>query len=316
MGLTAIVCACIFRLFAIGAPEKLWNLLTQPNTAAFLIYLETGHDVRFSPSLEAFSPEFVETPAPVIPEPTEEPLPSFSDPEAVELYYGCRVSPDIGELLVQPLSWDLTGEGPTVLILHTHTTESYTKNGESYREVSQWRTLDEEYNMLKIGEHLVELLKQKGITAVQDREIHDYPSYNGSYTHARKSVEAWLTEYPTIQLVLDLHRDASGGDSGQLRTLAEVDGERSAQLMVVLGTNHERYEENLCLGLKLHAALEQLSPGVARPLQLRGQRFNQDLCPGMLLIEVGAAGNTQEEALRASGVLAEAVALLARGTGP
>ena len=59
-----------------------------------------------------------------------------------------------------------------------------------------------------------------------------------------------------------------------------MEGETSAQLMVVIGTNHENYEENLSLGLKLHALLEQRSPGIMRPLQLRGQRFNQDLNPG------------------------------------
>ena len=62
--------------------------------------------------------------------------------------------------------------------------------------------------------------------------------------------------------------------------------------MIVIGTNHEAYEENLSLGLKLHVQLEQLFPGIMRPLQLRAQRFNQDLSPGALLIEVGAAGNT------------------------
>ena len=158
------------------------------------------------------------------------------------------------------------------------------------------------------------MLGENGIDAVQDREIHDYPSYNGSYTDARNYIRAYLEEYPTIQLVLDLHRDAAEGANGQLRTLANVNGEKAAQLMVVLGTNHEAYEENLSLALKLHAQLETQCPGITRPLQLRSQRFNQDLCPGALLIEVGAAGNTHDEAMLAAEQLAEAIAALARGT--
>lgn len=314
VGITAILCALVFRLFDMGLPEKIAAWLCEPNTASFLIYLETGRDVRFSPSLEAFSPDFMESPPPAIPEPTEPPIPSFSDPEIVELYFAANKNPDIETLLAQPLQWELHGDEPRVLILHTHSTESYTQAGEDYVETSDWRTLDERYNMLSIGDRVVEILEENGITAIQDRELYDYPSYNGSYTRARKSIAAYLEEYPSIQLVLDLHRDASGGENGQMRTLAQVEGETSAQLMVVLGTNHEKYEENLSLALKLHAQLETQNSGIMRPLQLRSQRFNQDLCSGALLIEVGAAGNTHAEALRAAGELAEAIAALARGT--
>lgn len=314
VGLTAILCAIVFRLMAEGLPEKLLSWLRQPDTAAFFLYLETGRDVRFSPSQEAFSPDFVESPPPAIPEPTEPPIPAFSDPDAVELYYACRVSPDIEALLTRPLQWNLREEGPSVLILHTHSTESYTKNGEAYKETSQWRTLDENYNMLSIGAEVAGLLEENGIGVVQDRELHDYPSYNGSYVDARKSIGEYLEDYPSVRLILDLHRDASEGAGGQLRTAAKVQGQTSAQLMIVLGTNHEHYEENLSLALKLHAQLEALAPGITRPLQLRAQRFNQDLSAGALLIEVGAAGNTHAEALLAAQVLAQAVAALAKGT--
>ena len=314
VGGSAILCALVFRLFAMGIPEKVVSRLTRPDTAAFLAYLETGRSVRFSPSLEAFSPDFMESPPPSGPEPTQPPLPSFSDPEIVEVYNASAKKPDIGELLAEPLTWELRGEEPSVLILHTHTTESYTKNGEDYRETASWRTLDEAYNMLSVGQQVVQDLAEYGITAVQDRNLHDYPSYNGSYTDARKSIRAWMEEYPSIRLVLDLHRDASEGSGGQLRTAASVEGQTAAQLMLVLGTNHDGYEENLSLALKLHAQLESQCPGITRPLQLRSARFNQDLCPGALLVEVGAAGNTHAEALLAARELAKAVAVLAEGT--
>ncbi len=313
VGRTAVLLALALRLWAAGVPEKLLSFLLEPETLSFLIYLETGRDVRFSPSLEGFSPDFVESPPPVPPQPPEPEIPAFSETEEVTLYYAVNRSPDIQTLLQQPLSWNLRGEEPTVLILHTHSTESYTKKGEDYRESSQWRTLDEEYNMLSIGALVAQALAEAGIPSIQHRELNDYPSYNGSYTRARKTLASYLEEYPSIQLVLDLHRDASEGEHGQMRTLAQVDGQSSAQLMLVLGTNHEGYEENLSLALKLHAQLERDNPGIMRPLQLRSQRFNQDLSPGALIVEVGAAGNSHREARLSAQALAQAIIALANG---
>ena len=232
----------------------------------------------------------------------------------MELYYAVRKDPDIDALLAKPLQWKLFGEEPTVLILHTHTTESYTKQGEDYKETSSWRTLDEGYNMLAIGDLVAGILQENGIGVVHERQFHDYPSYSGSYIRSRQSIREQLKEHPGIRLNLDLHRDAAGEGANQMRTQAEVDGEASAQLMVVIGTNHENYEENLSLGLKLHVQLENQAPGIMRPLQLRSQRFNQDFSSGALLIEVGAAGNSHPEARIAAEELAKAIVVLSRGT--
>jgi len=321
VGLSAILCAIVFRPYAAGAPERFLSWLKSPEAASFFVYLETGRDVRFLPSSQVFSPEFAgESSVPLFSDiPAEKPAFSASDAEYVSVYYACGLRPEVKELITKPLSWDLTAPEPTVLILHTHTTESYTKNGEDYEESSAWRTLDENYNMLSIGDHLGQLLAQNGITAIHDRTLHDYPSYNGSYNHARKSIAAYLKEYPSIRLVLDLHRDAADTGSGQLRTLAQSDGRQIAQLMLVMGTDeaglrHPGWEENLSLALKLHTTLERQCPGIMRPLILRSQRFNQDMSPGALLVEVGAAGNTHTEALAATEVLAKAIVTLAKGT--
>ena len=314
VGYTAVLCAVLLRLFAAGLPQELYIRYLQPNIAAFFQEQETGHDVRFSSSLDTFTPDFMESPPPSLPEVTEIPLPTFSGEEDVELYYGVKKQPDIAALLAKPLNWELRGQQPTVLILHTHPTESYTRKGEDYRESASWRTLDEGYNMVSIGETVREILEENGIGVIHHRELNDYPSYNGSYTRARKTLRELLKENPRILLVLDLHRDAAGDEHNQMRTQATVAGQPSAQLMMVIGTNHPDYEENLSLGLKLHARLEQQAPGIMRPLQLRAQRFNQDLSPGALLIEVGAAGNTHPEAHTAARELAKAIVALARGT--
>ena len=309
----AILCAVTFRLFSHGLPETLTAFLSKSNISAFLTYLETGRNVRFSPSIQIFSPHFVESPPAALPErPPEPTLPSYEDVPAVWNQSG--VQADLEALLAEPLEWKLLTAEPTVLIFHTHTTESYTRRDEPYVEISSWRTLDKNYNMCAIGAEVGRLLTEAGISVVLDCTVHDYPGYNGSYVRARKTIRTALEQYPSIRLVLDLHRDASGEDGRQLRTLAETGSGTAAQLMPVVGTNHENFEENLSLALKLSAQLERQFPGITRPLQLRNSRFNQDLHPAALLVEVGAAGNTHAEALAAARELAKAIIALSNGT--
>lgn len=320
LGAVLVTLALGLRLTAAGwEPMLAW--LGRAEVQSFLIYLETGRNVRFSPSLEENSNFAGESPPPfqldIAPA-----LPVFSPEDAlgVAMTNATGLTPDVASLLQTTLTWDLQSKEPTVLILHTHATESYTKSGETYQETAAFRTLDEGYNMLSIGDRVAEILSQNGIAVVHDRETHDYPSYNGSYNHARESIAFYLDRYPSIQLVLDLHRDASGDLANQFRPLANVAGTSCAQLMLVVGTDaagltHPNWQENLSLGLKLHTQLERIAPGITRPVNLRSSRFNQDLSPGALLIEVGAAGNTHPEALRAAEILAQAIVDLAKGSG-
>ncbi len=321
LGTATVLCAIALRLILLGIPGKVLSWVVRPDIAAFLIYLETGRDVRFSAPSQVFHPEYApESAAPMAGEPEVLPVFSGEDAGTLEVYYACTSRPDLEAALEAPLAWDLTIPEPTVLILHTHTTESYTKGSENYKETSSWRTLDENYNMLSIGDALGRVLAREGLTAVHDRQIHDYPSYNGSYNHARSAIAEYLAQYPTIRLVLDLHRDAADTEDGQLRPLVTLEGTPTARLMMVLGTgdgglSHPHWEDNLSLAVKLHTQLERQAPGITRPLLLRSQRFNQDLHPGALLVEVGAAGNTHSEALAAAEQLGLAIAALARGCG-
>ena len=321
LGAALIACALVVRLADTPILQKLSDAFANPKITSLLIYLETGRSVRFSPSSET-SPVFaLESAIPDFARAAAEP-PAFSpeDAEAIEMRYNCNRRPDLGALIARPLDWDLTGTEPTVLILHTHATESYTRSqGEDYQETAAFRTLDEGYNMLSVGERLAQVLSAGGITAIQDRTLHDYPSYNGSYNHARKAVRQYLEEYPSIRLVLDLHRDASGDNRNQLRTHCDLEGRDSAQLMLVVGSDagglkHPAWEENLALALKLQVTTDSVAPGIMRYVNLRGQRFNQDLLPGMLLVEVGGAGNTHAEALLAVEALAQGILELAKGT--
>ena len=316
VGALAVALAIALKLAA-GGYQPLIALLAKEETQRFLLYLETGRVIR---------PDTGSAPTQIYhagesPAPAETALPVFTadDAAGMEMTYRCSLRPDLESLMDQPLSWDLYGSQPTVLILHTHTTESYTQAGDDrYQASSAYRTLDEGHNMIAIGDALAEYLAERGIVAIHDRSFHDYPSYSGSYTHARETIEEYLQEYPSIQLVLDLHRDASGEGSSQLKTHATVDGADAAQLMLVVGTNatrtHPNWQENLALALKFQRVLESLAPGITRPINLRSERFNQDLLPGVLLVEVGAAGNTRAEALAAVAVLGDAIVVLARGS--
>lgn len=311
VGAIAVAGALLLRLVSGDLPGKLIHFFSRPDTMTVMMFLETGTVVR--------------TPQPQVTEPATEPttpalsateLPVFSaaDAQLVQIHNASGKKPDVAALLQEPLAWDLTTAEPTVLILHTHASESYADCSDNYR------SLEEENNMLAVGQYIQEALEQAGICVIHDCTIHDYPSYNGSYTHARKSIQAYLDEYPSICLVLDIHRDAMEDSSGnQIATTATVDGQACAKLMMVVGTNagglqHPNWEENMALAVKLHVQLEKLYPGITRPISLRSQRFNQDLSTGAMLIEVGAAGNTQQQALNAAKYLSDAIISLSQGT--
>ena len=318
MGAAVIAGVILLRLFSRGAFAPLVQALTRPETVAVLLYLETGRVVRpYAPltyPAESAIPEWSEAP----PQPS---VPTFTpeDLSLLDLDNETDYDPDLADLVTRPLRWDLTQDQPTVLILHTHGTESYTPSPEEdYSESGDYRTLDEGYNMISIGELVANRLENAGISVIHDRAFHDYPSYNGSYSNARQSIEAILEENPDICLVLDLHRDAAATVNGQMDTSATVNGRESAQLMIVVGTDdgglsHPNWQENLSLGLKLQLQLEKLHPGLCRPMNLCAERFNGDESPGALLIEVGAAGNTRPEAILAASALADGIIALARG---
>ena len=311
------VMACVLLAPLLGdLAEAAARVFSEPRVAEFLIYLETGRPVRLeAPQRETTQPETTE-PETTAPETQPPKLPFlFETQEAdrVQLSDFTGYSPDLEALLTSPLTWDLTSQGPAVLILHTHATESYTGT-------PGYRTEDPERNMLRVGAEIARVLEENGIGVIHDTTLHDKPSYNGSYNAARKTIAARLEEYPSIRLVLDVHRDALElTDEVQLSTHALVDGQDSAQLMLVMGTNagglyHPNWRDNLSVAVKLQTLLEGEHPGLFRAMQLRTERFNQDLSPAGMLLEVGAAGDTLEEALAAARAFAQGIVALAQGS--
>ena len=317
LGITCIVLAVAFRLLSAGFFHPFFTLLHQFG-APFPLSWETGQALHPTPQIPTAAPTSPQETHPV-PPPTQPQVLTF-DPEelsGISITYHAALSPSLENLLTQPLSWELSAKEPTVLIIHTHTTETYTGSHIPYD--GDYRTLDERYNMVCVGKELQQALRQRGICALHDTTIYDYPDYDSAYAAARNSIEEYLRRYPSIQMVLDLHRDASNTPTGQLTTSAIAGGQKTAQLMMVVGTDagglyHPNWQENLALALKLTALLERSDPGISRPIDLRTQRFNMDLTPGSLLVEVGAAGDTPEEARIAVHALAQAIAELSQGS--
>ena len=244
------------------------------------------------------------------PEPTYTP-PVFSAEEAdgIRIAGACSYTPDKQTLLLQPSSLDFQQDGPTVLIVHTHSSEAYTMEaGFEYPESDELRTQDSRYSVIRIGDEIAQILQDAGIEVLHDTEPNDYPNYNGAYERMRQTIEGYLAAYPTIQMVLDLHRDAAEDAGGvPVALTAYPDGEACAELMLVVGTDegglpHPDWQENLANALKLQALLNRSAPGLCRDLDLRTERFNQHETLGSLLVEVGASGNTLAEALRAKGL--------------
>ena len=257
---------------------------------------------------------------PAAEEPIEEAaaIPVFGESEEAFVQVNASWDVDVLSLLKEPLEWNLKGASPTVLILHSHATESFEKEP-GYEETSPYRSLDTGYNMVSIGKRVAEILEAGGIRVIHDETLYDYPNYNDAYIHAREAIEKHLAENPSICMVLDLHRDAAEDAAGNQKTsTVTIDGVSTANLMLVMGSNKgnrvfPNWERNLALAVKLQAQLEQTTPGLCKPINLVTSRYNQDLSTGALLVEVGTAGNTRAEALAAAEHLAQGILALENG---
>lgn len=234
--------------------------------------------------------------------------------EAIGLRGNCSYPVDKAALLLRPLNWTFL-PGPKVLIIHSHSSEAYAQSeGHSYVPSAEYRTLDPANNVIAVGDALAEALAELGVELIHDRSINDYPSYNNSYASAREKIQGYLERYPSIVMVIDLHRDAM---DKPVREVAELDGQVLAPLMLAVGTDegglsHPHWEDNLSCGLKLQALGLREAPGLFRKLSFRKERFNMDLTPGSLIVEAGSTGNTLPEAVASMRYLARCVAELLR----
>lgn len=212
---------------------------------------------------------------------------------------------------------------PQVLILHTHTTESYmTYYAGYYNNEDVGRPTDVHKNICAVGEVLANRLRSAGIGVIHDTALYDYPEYTGAYGRSRQTVEEITEKYPSICLVIDLHRDAILRDSvTRVKPTVTVDGQKAAQVMLVLGAGESAdnpnptWRENVRLGFRLASALAAIEPDLSRPVSLTESNYNQHLLPqgAMLLLEIGTDVNTFSEAMVSASLVGDALVSIMNG---
>lgn len=260
--------------------------------------------------------------------PTPDPNRSWAPVEEIQLEGGQQVADFFvkdttgsGTDLLQDLeaapSVNLKGDGtPEILIYHTHTSEAYSDSytGFYYTDMAT-RTDDPDQSVVAAGEALKQALESYGFGVIHDTTVND-TLYNGSYQRSWEVLQKNLEAYPTIQVTIDVHRDSMTTDSGvKYKPTATIDGRKAAQVMLIAGCDADggwgdfpRWEENLRLALKIQQKLQQLSPGLARPLNFSNSKYNMNATPGSLLVEVGTEVNTPAEARWAATLTGEAIA--------
>lgn len=208
---------------------------------------------------------------------------------------------EINKLLQRVPQLNLSEEGPQILIVHTHTSESYNETGQDWYTDQDTRSTDNSRNMVHMGEVLSQTLTEAGYEVIHCQKRHD-KDFNASYSQSRKTVEEYLEKYPSIALVIDLHRDSLiGSDGTKYRPTVTIDGEETAQVMFLMGLGSDEYihptwEDNLSLALRIQQQANETYPGLMRPILARPLLYNQHLSSGAMLVELGGCGNTPAEA--------------------
>lgn len=200
---------------------------------------------------------------------------------------------------------EISGDKPSILIYHTHTSESYVALDVGwYPSDFTSRSSDCGQNMARVGQAIADELKKAGFNVIHDKTIYD-TTYNGAYQRSRAQVELYLELYPSIVITLDVHRDALTTNNEQtiIKPVAEVNGKKAAQIMLIAGregntiTSFPNWENNLKFAVQIQNKMNELYPEVMRPVFHCYRMYNMDLTPNSLLVEVGTHGNTLEEAV-------------------
>ena len=207
---------------------------------------------------------------------------------------------------------------PQVLIVHTHTCESYLKYDTGYYYESYYpRTTDNSENVCAVGEEIAKSLNARGIVTLHETTQHDNPSYNGAYDRSMETIQKYLKKYPSIKVVLDIHRDAFSADSdGSMKkpVFTTPDGQTASQIMIMAGCDVDGIRDfpdwryNLRFALKLQHKAETLYPGMTRPLNYGDFAYNMKANTGSLLIEVGTDGNSLNEVKLTGSLLGNVIA--------
>lgn len=212
-----------------------------------------------------------------------------------------------------PFAVEWNSPEPQILIMHTHATEDYRLSaGLWFSPDDGSRSTDRNINMCAVGRVMADTLNAAGLNTLHDETLNDYPSYTGSYSNSRAVVRQYLAQYPSIKIVLDVHRDAIETESGsRMAPVCTVNGRQAAQVMIICGSDNgttvklPNWRQNLRFAAAWETAMEGMYPGFTRSVLLSYRFYNQDLTTGSLLIEIGGHGNNLNEALYAGQLAAQ-----------
>ena len=234
------------------------------------------------------------------------------NPRYTDEYNGVLINNGTNYTLTQEmLTPDVTVNKNKVVIYHTHTCESYTPTeAYSYTASGNFRTIDLNYSVSRVGDELEKCLTNYGCTVIHDRTYHDYPAYNGSYSRSLVTAENILSANQDADIVIDLHRDAIADETYGPRV--KIGDEYVSQLMFVIGTDgsnsaHTNWLQNLKFAIKVQQKANELYPGLFKPIILRNSEYNQHVAKAACIIEVGSTGNTLEESMGAMKYLARII---------
>lgn len=212
-------------------------------------------------------------------------------------------SPDIKALLNQGSDLTIYDKSkPTVLIYHSHTTEAYSLLDTGYYISSDARSNNSARNMVRVGDDLAAYLEKHGFNVIHDRTIHD-KDYTKSYDNSRATIEKYLEQYPSIEVTIDVHRDdITYSNKTKVKPTAKINGKKAARMMIISGCEYNRvknfpdWEENLKFDLQVQNKVNELYPGLMRPILFSERKYNMYETHYSFLLEVGTDANTLDEA--------------------
>lgn len=208
----------------------------------------------------------------------------------------------------------ITANKPTVLIYHTHTTETYELlDRDFYTNERNTRSNNSQENMVRVGEEICKVLEEKGYKTIHDKTVYD-ETVNGAYDRSRAKISGILKDNPSIQIVLDIHRDSIyQKDNSKVKTVTEIDGRKAAQIMLITGcedgnvTDFPNWQKNLTFAVNLQEKLINDNKTLVRPLMFCSRKYNMDLTPCALSVEIGTDANTLSEAVYSAGLFANSL---------
>ena len=202
---------------------------------------------------------------------------------------------------------------PTVLIFHTHTSESYALNGDGLFYPSQpTHRKQSDRNMVRVGDELCAVLEQRGVGVLHDTTVYD-DEYDGAYARSRETVLRYLEEYPSIRIAIDVHRDALQENGSHIKPTAVIGEKKAAQIMIIAGAEENgiefpHWETNLKFALALQKAAQEKYMGLMKPIFFCPRRYNMDVTENSLLLEFGTEVNTLEEAVYSARLMGDVLA--------